>query len=102
MFTLVETNVFTKWFSKVESRARTRVQARLDRLVLGNSGDAKPVGKGVMELRIDFGPGYRVYYCRRGSELLILLAGGDKRTQKADIAEAIALKQTVEDMPWPK
>ncbi len=64
---------------------------RIDRLALGNAGDAKPVGRGVSELRIDYGPGYRVYFVRRGEALIILLAGGDKRTQARDIETALAM-----------
>ena len=68
-----------------------RIQVRIDRLELGLKGDAKPVGEGVSELRIDYGPGYRVYFVERGQELIILLAGGDKRTQAIDIKKAIEL-----------
>jgi putative addiction module killer protein len=72
-------------------QAKARVQVRIDRLALGNSGDARPVGEGVSELRIDYGPGYRVYFVRRGDTLIVLLAGGDKRTQSQDIAAALKL-----------
>lgn len=68
-----------------------RVQVRLDRLALGNAGDVRPVGSGVSELRIDYGPGYRVYFTRVGNTVLLLLCGGDKRTQDADIKLAIRL-----------
>ncbi len=68
-----------------------RIQARIRRLSLGNAGDVKSVGEGVSEMRIDYGPGYRVYFCQRGSTLVILLAGGDKSTQDKDIAMAHAL-----------
>jgi putative addiction module killer protein len=89
---LVETEEFSGWLSNLrDSKARTRVQTRLDRLALGNPGDVKSVGPGVSEMRIDYGPGYRVYFCRRGKLVIVLLAGGDKRTQKKDIARAIAL-----------
>jgi putative addiction module killer protein len=71
-----------------DRRARTRIQARIDRLEIGNPGDVKPVGGGISEMRIDYGPGYRVYFIERGSEVVILLAGGDKRTQDRDIATA--------------
>ena len=72
-------------------RARARIQARIDRLSLGNARDVKPVGSGVSEMRIDYGPGYRVYFVRRGEDLIVLLAGGDKDTQAKDIALAISL-----------
>ena len=72
-------------------RARAKVQARIERLIGGNPGDVKPVGAGVSELRINYGPGYRVYYLQRGAKLIILLAGGDKSSQAKDIDEALLL-----------
>jgi putative addiction module killer protein len=72
-------------------RARARIQARIERLISGNPGDVEPVGEGVSELRIDYGPGYRVYFKQRGRELIILLAGGSKATQSADIKTALRL-----------
>jgi putative addiction module killer protein len=87
-----QTDVFANWFRALRDRqARARIQVRIDRLQLGLPGDVKPVGEGVSELRIDYGPGYRVYFMRRGRELIILLAGGDKRTQDRDIQRAIQL-----------
>lgn len=84
-----QTQIFSDWFARLRDRqARTRIIARIRRLSLGNPGDVKPVGAGVTEMRIDYGPGYRVYFIRRGSALVILLAGGDKRTQARDIATA--------------
>ena len=74
-------------------RARARIQARIERLAGGNPGDVKAVGEGVSELRIDYGPGYRVYYKKRGQKVVILLAGGDKRTQAKDIKTALRLSQ---------
>lgn len=68
-----------------------RIEVRIRRLQLGNPGDTKPVGEGVSELRIDYGPGYRVYFIQRGDTLIVLLAGGDKRSQDRDIAAAVAL-----------
>jgi putative addiction module killer protein len=68
-----------------------RITARIDRLALGNPGDVKPVGAGVSEMRVDYGPGYRIYYQQRGSLMVLLLCGGDKRTQDADIKQAIKL-----------
>ena len=71
-----------------DERARALIASRLDRLAFGNPGDVKPVGQGISELRIDYGPGYRVYFMRRGSEIIILLCGGDKSTQATDIKTA--------------
>jgi putative addiction module killer protein len=74
-----------------DRHARARIQVRIDRLQLGLPGDTRPVGRGVSELRIDYGPGDRVYFTRRGQEIVVLLAGGDKRTQDRDIKKAIQL-----------
>ncbi len=83
---------FKSWFEELRDlRARARIQARIDRLGLGNPGDVRPVGSGVSELRIDYGPGYRVYFVQRGEDLIVLLAGGKKATQARDIAQAITL-----------
>jgi putative addiction module killer protein len=91
-----QTQVFIAWFDGLKDRhARARIAARLRRLSLGNPGDAKPVGSGVSELRIDYGPGYRVYFTRRGEILIVLLCGGDKRTQDRDIVRAIALARSL-------
>jgi putative addiction module killer protein len=87
-----ETQVFSAWLASLrDARARTRVQARILRLRQGNPGDVKPVGEGVSELRIDYGPGYRVYYVKRSALLVILLAGGAKPTQDKDIKTALKL-----------
>ena len=92
MIEIRKTETFAKWIDKLRDiRARARVQARIERLALGHPGDAKPVGEGVSELRINYGPGYRVYFKRRGKSLVILLAGGDKRTQVRDIKTALRL-----------
>jgi putative addiction module killer protein len=81
---------FGSWLRRLRDlNARARVELRLARLERGLFGDCKPVGEGVSELRIDWGPGYRVYFCRDGDAVVILLAGGDKRTQAKDIANAI-------------
>jgi putative addiction module killer protein len=87
-----QTEVFARWFARLgDSRAQRRIQARIDRLEIGNAGDVRPVGNGVSEMRINYGPGYRVYFVRRGTALVILLGGGDKRTQQRDIAMALKL-----------
>jgi len=87
-----QTGVFAKWFEELrDGAARARVTARIRRLSLGNPGDIKPVGSGVSEMRIDYGPGYRLYFVGRGEALVILLCGGDKKTQDRDIARAIEL-----------
>ena len=84
-----QTEVFVNWLRKLrDGNARSRIQIRIRRLSLGNFGDVKPVGEGISELRIDYGPGYRVYLHRQGNLLVLLLAGGDKKTQDADIAKA--------------
>ena len=84
-----QTEVYFKWFNSLRDRqARARINARIRRLSLGNPGDVKPVGEGVSELRIDYGPGYRVYFVQREQTLVILLAGGDKHTQDQDIKTA--------------
>jgi putative addiction module killer protein len=87
---------FAQWLDGLgDLRARARVQARIERLAAGHAGDVKPVGEGVSELRIDFGPGYRVYFMKRGRAVVILLAGGDKRTQAADIRAALRLARNL-------
>lgn len=92
MLELIQTDTFRDWLTALrDTRARVRIQVRLDRLALGNAGDVRPVGGGVSELRIDYGPGYRVYFTRVGDTVLLLLCGGDKRTQDADIKRAIKI-----------
>lgn len=92
MIEIRQTESFSKWLRELRDRqARARIQTRIDRLQLGLSGDVKPVSEGVSELRIGYGPGYRVYFVQRGRALIILLAGGDKRTQDADIKTALKL-----------
>jgi putative addiction module killer protein len=87
-----QTAVFAKWLDDLRDlNARQRIVVRIRRLSLGNAGDVRPVGDGVSEMRIDYGPGYRVYFAARGKTLALLLCGGDKRTQKRDIAAAKAL-----------
>ena len=93
MITIRQTRGFKKWMDKLKDRAaRARIEKRLVAIATrGHFGDSKSVGEGVFELRIDYGPGYRVYYIERGSELVIILAGGTKRRQQADIANARAI-----------
>ena len=98
MIELRKTDVFARWLDDLRDlRARARVQARLDRLAEGNPGDVKPVGEGVSELRIDYGPGYRVYFKARGRTVIILLAGGDKRTQAGDVRTALRLARELSE-----
>ena len=86
------TELFDTWFAKLKDRrAAMRIQARIDRAEDGNFGDHHAIGKGISEMRIDYGPGYRIYYTLRGRKLVILLAGGDKSTQPNDIKAAQAL-----------
>lgn len=93
-----QTARFAHWLEDLRDlRARAKVQARIERLIGGNPGDAKPVGSGVSELRINYGPGYRVYFQQRGSTLIILLAGGDKSTQASDIEEALMLARQIKE-----
>ena len=96
MIELRQTREFARWLDELRDiRARARVQARLARLAMGNPGDAKPVGEGVCEMRIDYGPGYRVYFVRHGREVIILLAGGDKSSQTSDIRIALRLARAL-------
>ena len=92
MLEIRQTDVYSKWFDGLRDRmARARILNRIRRLSLSHAGDAKRVGGGVLELRIDYGPGYRVYFVQRGQTVVILLAGGDKSTQDRDIKTAIKL-----------
>lgn len=91
-----KTEVYAQWLDGLRDiRARGRVLARVERLAAGNPGDVEPVGEGVSELRINYGPGYRVYYKQQGRELVILLAGGDKRSQSRDIKAALRLARNL-------
>jgi putative addiction module killer protein len=95
-----QTETFRKWRIRLkDERARALIASRLDRLAYGNAGDVKPVGQGISELRIDYGPGYRVYFQKRGNIIIILLCGGDKRTQAKDIqtAKRLAAEWSEED-----
>jgi putative addiction module killer protein len=92
MVELIRSATFDSWLSGLRDRqAVARIAARLDRLAAGNPGDVQPVGQGVSELRISYGPGYRLYFMQRGPVLVILLCGGDKSTQDRDIRQAKAL-----------
>ena len=94
MIEIRQTETYANWFDSLrDRRARSRIDVRIRRLSLGNPGDVRPIGSGVSELRIDYGPGYRVYFVQRGPVLIILLAGGDKRTQERDIKKALELAQ---------
>ncbi|MCL4695366.1 MAG: type II toxin-antitoxin system RelE/ParE family toxin [Candidatus Hydrogenedentes bacterium] len=92
-----KTDVYADWLNGLRDvRARARILVRVERLAAGNPGDVRPIGEGVSELRIDYGPGYRVYFVRRKRELIILLAGGDKSTQSRDIKTALQLARNLE------
>lgn len=94
MNTIQSTEAFDAWFSGLrDDRAKAKIAARIRRAELGNLGDCAPVGEGVSEMRVHYGPGYRVYFSQRDKTLIILLAGGDKRTQSKDIKRAIELAQ---------
>ncbi len=94
MIEIRKTEAFERWFIGLRDRkAVARIKSRIDRLQLGLFGDVKPAGEGVSEMRIDYGPGYRIYFVQRGREVVILLAGGDKRTQTRDIEKALELSQ---------
>jgi hypothetical protein len=98
MIEIRKTDLFVQWLDDLKDiRGRARVQARVERLAAGNPGDIEPVGEGVSELRIHYGPGYRVYFKKRGRELIILLAGGDKSTQDKDIKAALRLARNLQE-----
>jgi len=91
---IIQSETFKRWLSSLRDRqAVARINARIRRLSAGNLGDVKPVRDGISELRIDHGPGYRVYFFRHGVSVIVLLAGGDKRTQDADINRAIGISK---------
>ncbi|MBW6486136.1 MAG: type II toxin-antitoxin system RelE/ParE family toxin [Syntrophobacterales bacterium] len=96
MIEIRKTEIFAEWIDSLEDiRGRARIQARIERLAMGNPGDVKPVGEGVSEMRIDHGPGYRVYYIKRERTVIILLAGGDKKSQAKDIKNALRLAKNL-------
>lgn len=96
MLEIRKTEAFVKWLDGLRDiKARSRVLVRIERLAAGNPGDVRPVGEGVSELRIDYGPGYRVYFVKQGQAVIVLLAGGDKSTQAEDIKTAVHLAQNL-------
>lgn len=98
MYTILRSKEFDKWLQKLkDSKGKARILARIKSAELGNLGDAKPVGSGISEMRIHYGPGYRVYFTRRGKQLILLLIGGDKSSQKRDIQKAKALADSLEE-----
>ncbi|MBY0267653.1 MAG: type II toxin-antitoxin system RelE/ParE family toxin [Burkholderiales bacterium] len=98
MIEIHQTEVYASWFDALRDRiAKARIDIRIRRLSLGNPGDVKPVGEGVSELRIDYAQGYRVYFVKRGQSVVVLLAGGDKKTQAGDIKKAIELARHVKE-----
>ena len=98
MIEIRKTDIFVRWLDELgDLQARARVLVRIERLAAGNPGDAEPVGEGVSELRINYGPGYRVYFKQRGRELIILLAGGDKSPQARDIKTALRLARNLQE-----
>ena len=96
MMEIRKTEVYAKWLDGLRDiHVRARILARVERLKAGNPGDVKPVGEGVSEMRIDYGPGYRVYYKKHGREMVILPAGGDKQSQASDIKTALHLARNL-------
>jgi putative addiction module killer protein len=96
MLEIRQTDEYEAWFKRLrDQQAQARINARIRRLSLGNPGDVKPVGEGVSELRIDYGPGYRVYFVQQRAALIVLLAGGGKRTQDRDIQTALKLARNL-------
>jgi putative addiction module killer protein len=96
MIEIRKTKAFTEWLDELpDIRARARILVRIERFAAGNPGDVKPIGEGVSEMRIDYGPGYRVYFRKRGQKVVILLAGGDKDSQAKDIKTALRLSRNL-------
>ena len=94
MYEIIQSETFQRWVSRLSDRmAVARIHARMRRMSLGHAGDAKHVGSGVREMRIDHGPGYRLYYIHRASTLVVLLTGGNKSSQRSDIARAITIAE---------
>lgn len=98
MVEIVQTEIFADWIGSLkDAKAQAIIAARIDRARFGNLGDTAPVGKGVSEMRIHYGPGYRLYFVQRGTIMIVLLCGGDKSTQKADIRAAHKIAKQIED-----
>lgn len=98
MFTIKRTDEFNDWLRSIKDGvAHRRLLVRLRKASLGNLGDVKSVGHGVFEMREHFGPGWRMYYIQRGQVLIVMLGGGDKSTQRADVARAVAVAAVIED-----
>ena len=96
MIEVRQTDEFSDWLRHLrDANAVARIAGRIRRMEMGNPGDSKSVGQGVLEMRIDYGPGYRVYYAHRGAQIVILLCGGDKRTQQQDIKKALRVVETL-------
>ena len=96
MIEVRKTEAFSNWIDGLQDlRARARILVRIERFIAGNPGDIKPIGEGVSEMRIDYGPGYRVYFKKAGLKVIILLAGGDKNTQSKDIKIALQLSRNL-------
>lgn len=96
MIEIRKTDIFAKWIDELQDiRARARILVRIERLSAGNPGDVKSVGEGISEMRIDYGPGYRVYYKEQGRKVIILLAGGDEKSQAKDIKTALGLARNL-------
>ena len=91
-----QTDEFSGWLRRLrDANAVARIAGRIRRMEMGNPGDSRSVGQGVLEMRVDYGPGYRVYYVHRGAQIVILLCGGDKRTQQQDIKKALRVAETL-------
>ncbi|MBK7490640.1 MAG: type II toxin-antitoxin system RelE/ParE family toxin [Nitrosomonas sp.] len=98
MLEIRKTGIFVDWLNSLHDiRAKSRILVRIERLAMGNPGDVKPVGEGISEMRIDYGPGYRVYFKSFGNKLIILLAGGDKHSQSDDIKTALRLARNLQE-----
>jgi len=96
MIEVRQTQEFSAWLHRLrDANAVARLVARIRRMEKGNPGDSRSVGAGILEMRVDYGPGYRIYYVQRGAQIVVLLCGGDKRTQQQDIKRAVILAETV-------